>query len=108
MGEWNTPARNAVINKRPCDQKTGGSLVWLAGKRRSGGGSPAELHGGCLRSSLIDVFCRSRPSCYVGVTTDVPQIANELQQRPSWSRRTSCGHRSYGVLTAISHSKSLQ
>ena len=22
MAVWNTPARNAAINKRPCDQKT--------------------------------------------------------------------------------------
>ena len=26
MAGWNTPARNAAINKRPCDQKTRSSL----------------------------------------------------------------------------------
>jgi len=27
MAGWNTSARNAAISKRPCDQKTGGSVV---------------------------------------------------------------------------------
>lgn len=30
MAGWNTPARNAAINKRPCDQKT----RWVFGQSR--------------------------------------------------------------------------
>jgi hypothetical protein len=60
MAEWNTPARNAAINKGPCDQKA----QWVFGRcwqgqHRSRGCSPTDLHGGRLRSSLMDVFCGS-------------------------------------------------
>jgi hypothetical protein len=49
MAGWNTPARNAAINKRPCDQET--RLVFghcWQGQHRSGGCSPTDLHGGLL------------------------------------------------------------
>jgi len=57
MAGWNTPARNAATNKRPCDQKRPVGLwsLWQ-GQRRSGGRSPTDLHKGCLRSSLMDVL----------------------------------------------------
>jgi hypothetical protein len=92
MAGWNTPARNAAINKRPCDQKTRCVFghCWK-GQHRSGGCSPTDLHGGCLRSSLMDVFCGHGRLDYVGITTGVAQIADELLQRPSrQSRAKSC------------------
>jgi hypothetical protein len=68
MAGWNTPARNAAISKRPCDQKT----RWGFGHRwqeqhRSGGCSPTDLQGGCLRSSLMDVFCGSKAAAQPGI-----------------------------------------
>lgn len=55
MAGWNTPARNAAITKRPCDQKT----RWVfdncwEGRHQSGRCSQTDLHGGCLRWSLMD------------------------------------------------------
>src|SRR6266850_139046 len=52
---WNTPARNAAINKRPCDQKT----QWVfghcwQGQHRSGGcGKPTYTEAACGRRSWM-------------------------------------------------------
>jgi hypothetical protein len=36
MAGWNTPARNAAINKRPCDLQAGGSCRRMLGLRSDG------------------------------------------------------------------------
>jgi hypothetical protein len=60
MAGWNTPARNAAITKRLCDQNTRWVFGHCGRGHRSGECSPTDLRGGCLRSSLMDVFYGSR------------------------------------------------
>jgi len=84
MAEWNTPARNAAIKKRPCDQKTRWVFRDNIGRENVARPTCTEA---ALRSSLMDVLCGSRASVTTfDSTAGVPQIASDLVRFKSWSR----------------------
>ena len=97
MAGWNTPARNAGINKRPCDQKT----RWVFGHGWQGQhrswriARPTCTEAVCGRRSWMPSAGHSRRFCHVPLSTTSDIATSDRDPsacRPSRVRPANDGH----------------
>jgi hypothetical protein len=84
MAGWNTPARNAAIIKKPCDQKAQWALATVGRDNigREAVARPACTEAACSRHSWMSSAGKMSHSTHFVGTADLPQtVCPSLKRR---------------------------